>query len=211
MKNLSFIGRVLAAAIVSVALVSCDGVKYPHTENHVSFRLGTVLFSKDWHIEGGFRPAFYRPNCQNEIIVDDTELGVRTGSMPWYGQIDGFYPNSLWFIANFPLDVKDFVAGDSFTLKPSSIVMKGFDVHSVDNNVNIVNCKSNVVECKVKVIDIDRKTVQGITSIVYFNFSFDFVISSEITFEDTAAGETRTEQKEFHLTEGRISSILNRW
>ena len=213
MKNLSLIGRVLAAAIVSVALVSCNGIKYPHTENHFSYKCGSVEFSKDWTFNGGYRLYLNDLQPNDDIVVDGDKLEVRVGNFMDPDLPLGLYPESMSFKITFPRNVEELSAGDEFGLNPSSAsaVLESFAIWSTDSHLNIVRYKSKIVDGSVKVIDIDRKTVQGITSLVYFNFSFDFVISSEITFHDTAAGETRTEQKEFHLTEGRISSMLNRW
>lgn len=213
MKNFSHIGRVLAAAFLSVALVSCDGVKYPHTENHVSYKCGSVEFSRDWTFSGGFRSFLHDSKSPNDIVVDGDKLEVRVGNFMDPDLPVGLYPESMSFKITFPRNVEELSAGDEFGLNPSSAsaVLESFAIWSTDSHINVDRNKSKIVDGSIKVIDIDRKTVQGITSIVYFNFSFDFVISSEITSLDSAAGETRTEQREFHLTEGRISSILNRW
>lgn len=211
MKNFSYIGRVLAAAFLSVAIVSCDGVKYPHTENHVSYKCGSVEFSRDWTFNGGFRSFLHDSKSPNDIVVDGDKLEVRVGDFIDTDLPVGLYPESMSFTVTFPRDVSELSVGDEFGLKPSSAALERFSIWSTDSHINVDRNKSKIVDGSVKVIDIDRKTVQGITSIVYFNFSFDFVISSEITFMDSADGETRTEQREFHLTEGRISSILNRW
>lgn len=198
---------------MSVALVSCDGVKYPHTENHVSYKCGSVEFSKDWSFQGGFRSFFHDSRSPNGIVVDGDKLEVRVGNFMDPDLPVELYPESMSFKITFPRNVEELSAGDEFGLNPSSAsaILESFAIWSTDSHLNIAGNKSKIVDGSVKVIDIDRKTVRGITSIVYFNFSFEFVISSEITFEDRASGETRTEHKEFHLTDGRISSMLNRW
>lgn len=218
MKNLNLIGRVLAAAIVSVAIVSCDGVRYPHTENHVSYRFGSAEFSNGCTIEAGYRykpflSFAHEPEPEVEIDIEREELRIKASGLKRIGQIEGFYPGYLYFYVKFPKAIDKLSPGDEFRLTTSSasVALKNLGIRTTDENINIVKKSSTVVDGKVKVIDIDTKTVQGITSIVYFNLAFDFVISSEITFEDRASGETKTEQKEFHLTEGRISSMLNRW